>query len=123
MPAKEELLAKAQKPSEDAMRLHPFYKGKIEVVSKCVIRDFDDFAIWYTPGVGSLKLAFLEQDIGPVSIDVMSSIKEALDPKGILNPGKVVPGRLSGPQELFSWSIPRPQGYTSAYSFTKTNGG
>ncbi len=47
----EELLAKAKKPGQDAMRLHPFYRGKIEVVPKCRIRDFDDFAIWYTPGV------------------------------------------------------------------------
>ena len=65
--------------------------------------DSDDFAIWYTCGVRSLRLAFLEQDIGPVSIDVMSSIKGALDPKGILNPGKLVPGRPSGPQDLLSW--------------------
>jgi malate dehydrogenase (oxaloacetate-decarboxylating) len=48
---KEELLAKAKKPAEDAMKMHPFYKGKIEVVPKCVIRDVNDFAIWYTPGV------------------------------------------------------------------------
>lgn len=47
----EELLAKAKKPGEDAMKLHPFYKGKIEVVPKCCVRGFDDFAIWYTPGV------------------------------------------------------------------------
>lgn len=47
----EELLAKAEQPSKDAMRLHPFYKGKIEVIPKCRIRDFHDFAIWYTPGV------------------------------------------------------------------------
>lgn len=47
----EELLAKAYKPAEDAMRLHPFYRGKIQVIPKCRIRDFDDFAIWYTPGV------------------------------------------------------------------------
>ncbi len=47
----EELLAKAKKPGQDAMRLHPFYRGKIEVVPKCRIRDFTDFAIWYTPGV------------------------------------------------------------------------
>jgi len=53
MLTKEELLAKARKPAEDAMRLHPFYKGKIEMVSKCVIRDFNDFAIWYTPGVAA----------------------------------------------------------------------
>ncbi len=45
------LLEKAYKPAQDAMRLHPFYRGKIEVVPKCRIRDVDDFAIWYTPGV------------------------------------------------------------------------
>ena len=33
------------------MRLHPFYKGKIEVDLKCSVRDFKDFAIWYSPGV------------------------------------------------------------------------
>ncbi|MFQ6066259.1 MAG: NADP-dependent malic enzyme [bacterium] len=49
--SEEELLAKAKKPGEDALRLHPFYQGKIEMVPKCVIRDFNDFAIWYTPGV------------------------------------------------------------------------
>jgi len=48
---KEELLAKARKPAEDAMRLHPFYRGKMQTISKCVVRDFNDFAIWYTPGV------------------------------------------------------------------------
>ncbi|MBW2277553.1 MAG: NADP-dependent malic enzyme [Deltaproteobacteria bacterium] len=50
---KEELIKKAEKPAKDAMELHPFYKGKIEVVPKCCIRDFDDFAIWYTPGVAA----------------------------------------------------------------------
>jgi len=33
------------------MRLHPFYHGKMEIVPKCCVRDFNDFAIWYTPGV------------------------------------------------------------------------
>jgi malate dehydrogenase (oxaloacetate-decarboxylating) len=46
-----QLLEKANKPGKDAMQLHPFYRGKIEVVPKCCIRDFNDFAIWYTPGV------------------------------------------------------------------------
>ncbi|MDJ0766722.1 MAG: NADP-dependent malic enzyme [Myxococcota bacterium] len=50
---KKALIAKAEKPSADAMALHPFYKGKIEVVPKCCIRDLDDFAIWYTPGVAA----------------------------------------------------------------------
>jgi malate dehydrogenase (oxaloacetate-decarboxylating) len=30
---------------------HRFYKGKMEVLPKCAIRDLDDFAIYYTPGV------------------------------------------------------------------------
>jgi malate dehydrogenase (oxaloacetate-decarboxylating) len=46
-----QLLEKANKPNKDAMRLHPFYHGKIEVIPKCRIKDFQDFAIWYTPGV------------------------------------------------------------------------
>jgi malate dehydrogenase (oxaloacetate-decarboxylating) len=49
----EELLAKADQPSKDAMRLHPYYKGKAQVTLKCRIRDFNDFAIWYTPGVAA----------------------------------------------------------------------
>jgi len=47
----EELLAKTKKPAEEALKLHPFYKGKIQIIPKCVIRNMDDFAIWYTPGV------------------------------------------------------------------------
>lgn len=46
-----ERLKKAEEPGQDALKLHPFYKGKMEVTPKCAIRDFDDFAIWYTPGV------------------------------------------------------------------------
>jgi len=57
---KEELLARAKKPAQDAMRLHPYYRGKIEMVSKCVIRDFNDFAIWYTPGVAAPCRAIAE---------------------------------------------------------------
>lgn len=49
--SKEELLKKAYKPGQDALKLHPFYKGKIEIASKVIVRDFNDFAIWYTPGV------------------------------------------------------------------------
>jgi malate dehydrogenase (oxaloacetate-decarboxylating) len=49
----EKLLAKAKKPSADAMRMHPFYRGKIETALKCPVRSFNDFAIWYTPGVAA----------------------------------------------------------------------
>jgi len=49
----DDLLAKAKKPSADAMKLHPFYRGKVETALKCTVRSFDDFAIWYTPGVAA----------------------------------------------------------------------
>jgi malate dehydrogenase (oxaloacetate-decarboxylating) len=49
----EQLLAKATKPASDAMKLHPFYRGKVETALKCTVRSFNDFAIWYTPGVAA----------------------------------------------------------------------
>jgi len=60
-PTVEELLAKATQPSKDAMVLHPFYRGKVEVALKCCVRSLDDFAIWYTPGVAASCRA-IEQD-------------------------------------------------------------
>ena len=59
---KEELLAKAKKPAEDAMRLHPLYRGKVQTVPKCPIRGLDDFAIWYTPGVAAPCRAIHEDE-------------------------------------------------------------
>ena len=47
----DESLRKAFLPAQLALKYHPFYRGKIEIVPKCPIRSFDDFAIWYTPGV------------------------------------------------------------------------
>ncbi len=49
----EELLAKAKQPAADALRLHPFYHGKVQTALRCRVRDFNDFAIWYTPGVAA----------------------------------------------------------------------
>jgi len=59
---KEELLAKAKKPAEDAMRLHPFFRGKVQMAPKCVVREFSDFAIWYTPGVAAPCRAIHEDE-------------------------------------------------------------
>ncbi|MCL6431787.1 MAG: FAD-binding protein [Anaerolineae bacterium] len=41
-------------------------------------------------GVGVLKREFLPLAVDPVAIEAMRAVKRALDPKGILNPGKVV---------------------------------
>lgn len=42
-------------------------------------------------GVGLSKRATMARRKDPVALDVMRAIKAALDPKGILNPGKVLP--------------------------------
>jgi len=47
----DESLKKAFLPGQLALKYHPFYRGKIEIVPRCPIRSFDDFAVWYTPGV------------------------------------------------------------------------
>src|SRR5438309_5765683 len=45
------LLKRAYAPARLAMKYHPYYRGKIEISSKVPINSYDDFAIWYTPGV------------------------------------------------------------------------
>lgn len=42
-------------------------------------------------GVGALKRPYMEQALGPVSLEIQKRIKAALDPLNILNPGKVFP--------------------------------
>src|SRR5438309_1958067 len=45
------LLKRAYAPARLAMKYHPYYHGKIEISSKVPVNSYDDFAIWYTPGV------------------------------------------------------------------------
>ena len=59
MPDKDELLAKIERPAQEAVRLHAFYKGKIQIFPKCGISNLSDFAIWYTPGVAAPCRAIL----------------------------------------------------------------
>ena len=42
-------------------------------------------------GIGLLKKQFLELDLGADTIALMQRIKDAIDPRGIMNPGKVFP--------------------------------
>ena len=48
---------RAERPAADALRLHPFYRGKVQTFPKCPVRSLDDFAVWYTPGVAAVSRA------------------------------------------------------------------
>lgn len=43
-------------------------------------------------GVGTGKLKYLEEEHGAEALAVMRQVKAALDPKNLMNPGKLVPG-------------------------------
>ena len=44
-------------------------------------------------GVGAAKLAYVERQLGPGTVELMRRIKTALDPNNVLNPGKKIPER------------------------------
>jgi FAD/FMN-containing dehydrogenase len=51
-------------------------------------------------GIGQMKLAELERLGEPARLNAMRAIKQALDPHGIMNPGKLVPRRGEAQQSL-----------------------
>jgi malate dehydrogenase (oxaloacetate-decarboxylating) len=50
----------ADQPAKDALRLHPHYRGKVQMMPKCPVRGLADLAIWYTPGVAASSQAIAE---------------------------------------------------------------
>jgi len=47
-------------------------------------------------GIGTTKAKFLSLELNPQALELMRSLKELLDPKGILNPGKIFPETAEG---------------------------
>lgn len=50
---KEELMEKSKIPGKKALKMHPFYRGKVQVMPRCQIKSHEDFSIWYSPGVAA----------------------------------------------------------------------
>lgn len=44
-------------------------------------------------GVGLGKRALLCEEVGPMAIQVMQGLKDALDPNNLMNPGKILQPR------------------------------
>jgi malate dehydrogenase (oxaloacetate-decarboxylating) len=88
----EELLKKAYEPARLALKYHPFYQGKIEVVPKCAIRSFDDFGIWYTPGVAEpCKLIEKDLDEAYQQTNKWNSVAVVSDGTRVLGLGDIGP--------------------------------
>jgi len=49
----EERLERAKIPGRKAPKMHAFYRGKVETALKCAVTSYDDFGVWYTPGVAA----------------------------------------------------------------------
>ncbi len=69
----------------------PGWKEKSEAVRRVLYADVIERGgvISGEHGIGLLKKEFLSANLGPAHLAVMRSIKKALDPQGILNPGKI----------------------------------
>ncbi len=88
----DQLLKKAYEPARLAMIYHPFYEGKIEIVSKCAVRDFNDFAIWYTPGVAEpCKAINKDKDLSYVHTNRWNTVAVISDGTRVLGLGDIGP--------------------------------
>jgi len=90
--SKEELLAKAKKPAADAMKFHPYYKGKMQTVPRCIVRGMNDFAIWYSPGVAEpCKAINKEKDLVYDYTNKWNTIAVVSDGTRVLGLGDIGP--------------------------------
>jgi FAD/FMN-containing dehydrogenase len=65
------------------------YWDSVTEAVNAIVLEFDG-SISAEHGIGRMKRALLPRVKGPVEMDMMRAIKQVLDPKGILNPGKLL---------------------------------
>ena len=59
--SKEELLRRSKVPGLNALKMHKFFKGKMQTIPRCQIRDYNDFGIWYSPGVAAPSMEIFKK--------------------------------------------------------------
>ena len=59
--SKEELLRKSKIPGLNAIKMHKYFKGKMQTIPRCQIRDYSDFGIWYSPGVAAPSMEIFKK--------------------------------------------------------------
>jgi FAD/FMN-containing dehydrogenase len=68
---------------------HALHDAVVEAVEDVVMALGGSFSAEH--GVGLMKKASMARRKSPVALDVMRAVKQALDPQGLMNPGKVIP--------------------------------
>ena len=69
----------------------PFPEDDIDAIVYGCVRDWRG-SISAEHGIGLLKKAYLDYSRTPEEIALMKTLRHAMDPKGILNPGKIFEG-------------------------------
>ncbi len=81
-----------RKPFIESLRLHAFYQGKIEINLKCPVRSYDDFALWYTPGVAEVsRRIFEEKSLSFQYTNRWNSVAVVSDGSRVLGLGNIGP--------------------------------
>ncbi len=68
---------------------HDLHDAVVEAVEDVVMELGGSFSAEH--GVGLMKLNSMARRKSPVALQVMAAVKQALDPHGLMNPGKVIP--------------------------------
>jgi malate dehydrogenase (oxaloacetate-decarboxylating) len=85
-------VALANKPAAEALRLHPLYRGKVQMLPKCPIRGLEDFSIWYTPGVAAVCQAIAaKSDLSYEHTNRANTIAIVSDGTRVLGLGNIGP--------------------------------
>jgi malate dehydrogenase (oxaloacetate-decarboxylating) len=75
-----------------AVELHKKYGGKIQVIPKVPIKSFEDFSIWYTPGVASpCRLISLDKDLSFELTSRWNMVAVVSDGSRVLGLGNIGP--------------------------------